>query len=490
MTSLFARRLVSRKSLTLLAIVAVLTGLMWLVSSDSGEPERKPLYWVSAMDPNYRSSQPGQCPHGMDLIPVYEEDEAQFGGGPGVVEIAAEVQLQMGVRTAPVSSGRLRQTLRVYGRVVPDRELMVKLSPRAAGWIEMLFVASVGETVKRGQPLYALYSPVLVAAQERFLEALQGDATDVRRAEAELQALNFDAAAIARLRIEGVAQRSVVFHAPKDGMVDMLNVSEQTYVKRGQIVMAIGSMETVWAELDVFESQASQIKPRQAVRLTTPAYPELIWDGQIDYIAPHLDSRARSLGFRVRLDNRRMQLRPNMALQGAVALPQRPPALLVPRQAVIALGHQNRVVLALGEGRFKSVAVSLGESNGEQVEVLEGLREGDEVVVSAHFLIDSESSKTSDFQRMEPVVEAEPEYPPVWTEATIEAIDQPGRTLRLQHEAIDLWGMPGMTMNFAVAEDLDMQRLRVGERVRVMIADTSPLFLVLKLQPVAAGTEP
>lgn len=478
--------------LALLAAV-ILLAVCWLLPR--GDEQPKPLYWVSQMDPNYRSSGSGKCPHGMDLVPVYAQDAAaQFGGGPGVVRIAPEVQQQLGVRTAQVVSGRLQQTLRVGGRVVADPNLMVKLSPRVTGWVDQLFVAAPGETVQRGQPLYGLYSPQLLAAQEQFLSRYrQRNAADLLQAETQLRDLGMDEAAIARLKSEGAAQRSVIFRAPLDGMVDMLMISEGAYVEPGKTLMAVGAMERVWAELEVFESQAGRLQPGQRVTLTTPAHPGLVWDTEIATLAPDLDARARTLKFRAPLDNRGMQLRPNMQLRGLVILPQRPLAPLVPRQAVIQLGHQDRVVLALDEGRFKSVAVTLGESNGEQVEVLSGLEPGEVVVISAQFLVDAESSKTSDFARMAP--RPEPQYPPTWVTATVEEVFPQARKVRLQHQPIEDWKMPAMTMNFKVVEGLEMSRFPQGAELRVRLGDGDPLFEVLDVQAgergeTSGGNEP
>jgi Cu(I)/Ag(I) efflux system membrane fusion protein len=396
-----AAKIFSKTIFVVALAVLLLVLTVWLATS-GGEPEKKPLYWVSQMDPDFRSSAPGKCPHGMDLVPVYEADPAIFSSDAGVVRIAPQVQQQLGVRKAEVVLGSLKQTLRTSGRVIPDPTLMMKLTPRVTGWVDWLFVSSAGETVQRGQPLYALYSPQLVAVQEQFLTIFkQRNEPETLKAEADLRALGMDDIALAKLRNEGVSQRSVIFRAPMDGMVDMLMIGQGAYVEPGSPLVTIGSMTMVWVELDVFESQAALIQPRQRVTLTTPAYPGLVWETEIATIAPDLDTKTRTLRFRAQLDNGKMYLRNNMQMQGVIVLPARPPAILAPRQSIIQLGQQDRVVLDLGEGNFKSVAVTLGESNSEQVEVLAGLQAGDRLVVSAQFLVDSESSKTSDFARME-----------------------------------------------------------------------------------------
>ena len=497
------RRLTDHKIALTLVVLLLMAGLA--VLDTEHVPERRPLYWVSSMDPHYRSERPGKCPHGMDLIPVYAEDASPFGGGsfggssfggssfggkPGVVAIAPEVQNQLGVRTLQVERGSLKLTLRSSGRVVADPARVTQLTPRVAAWVDMVFVVSAGETVRRGQPLYALYAPEFVAAQERFLAALRSrDPRRMAAAESELRALFVDDITLAKLTEERVVQRSLVFHAPRDGVVDMLGVSEGAYVKPGRLLMAIGSMDSVWVELTLFESQAGLLKPRQPLRFTTPAHPGLVWEGEVDFIEPDLDAKTRGQRLRARILNPKMLLRPNMLVDALLVLPARKPALLLPRQAVIDLGQQVRAVLDLGDGRFKSVALVLGAGDGEQVEVLEGLTEGDRVVASAHFLIDSESSKTSDFQRLA-ARDAPAPYPPTWVEATVDEIDLETRRLRLQHAPIEVWKMPAMTMNFQVVDALDIAHLTPGARLRVKIADGTPVFRVLELAPVAAGNPP
>lgn len=444
---------------------------------NKGSEQNKPLYWVAPMDPNFRRDGPGKSPMGMDLVPVYEESSE--ASEPGVVKLSSQLQNQLGVRTETVEEGRLNQTLRTYGRVAFDQTLVSKLSPRVEGWVDMLFVSVEGESVKRGQPVYALYSKELVDAQQQYLNALSSaTSSTIRKVEDELRALNVDDQVIEQIKRERVVQRSVVFYAPKDGVVGMLKVSEDDFVEPGDLVMSIGSLETVWAELNIFASQVSLIQPRQLITLSTPSYPGVTWDAEVDYIYPALNSQERSLLFRANIENPMMQLKPNMHLQGFIQLDERELALLIPRQTVIDLGDQTRVVLALGEGKFKSVEVVLGETDNEYVEVIEGLEEGDKIVSSAHFLIDSESSKTSDFRRMLSVEDDAPKYPVTWVGATIKEIDLVQRKIRLNHDYIEDWKMPSMTMNFQASDEFEFKGLSVGQRVEVKIADGEPLFMV------------
>ena len=225
--------------LMLFAVAGVLYGVF--VKTDTDGNARKPLYWVAPMDPNYRRDQPGQSPMGMDLVPVYEESDA---AAPGVVTISPELQQQMGVRKVEVQRGVLAQRLRSFGKVTFDQTRVSKLSPRVTGWVDALFVSTEGEEVKRGQPLYSLYSKELIEAQERFLNVYSaGNRQSILRAESELKALNMDDKAIDQLKEQGVAQQSVVFRAPNDGVVGLLKIGEDYFVEPGDLLMAIGTLD-------------------------------------------------------------------------------------------------------------------------------------------------------------------------------------------------------------------------------------------------------
>jgi len=77
--------------------------------------------------------------------------------------------------------------------------------------------------------------------------------------------------------------------------------------------------------------------------------------------------------------------------------------LSIPVEALIRDGVTERVVLALGQGRFEPREVVPGIESDDRIEIRKGLAEGDTVVVSAQFLLDSEASLKGGFRRMEPL---------------------------------------------------------------------------------------
>ncbi len=363
--------------------------------------ERKPLYWVAPMDPNYRRDAPGKSPMGMDLIPVYAED-AGGAGNRGLVEIAPEVVNNLGVRTAQVERRALPAQIRTVGYVQYDEDRRIHIHPRVEGWIEKLYVKASGDPVIEGQPLYELYSPQLVNAQEEFLLALKRNNSGlVQASEERLLALQLSPDVIRQLRREQRVRQTVTFNAPQTGVVDNLNVREGFFVQPGTMLMSVGVLDDVWVEAEVFERQAALVRVGQPVTMTLDYLPGVTWPGTVDYIYPSLDEKTRTLRVRLRFENPDGILRPNMFTQVVIQGDPGPRTLVVPREAVVRTGSLDRVVLALGEGRFRSVPVDLGRVDESFAEILKGLQAGDRVVVSAQFLLDSESSRSAEFSRME-----------------------------------------------------------------------------------------
>lgn len=481
------------KTLTILLGVALGAGLggtvVYFVAA--GGPgtgtalgEREPLYWVAPMDPNYRRDQPGKSPMGMDLVPVYEE--AGAATGKGVVAISPVVENNLGVRIAPVTIGPLERTVNTVGYVRFNEDELVHMNPRIEGWVEELFVKAEGEPVNRGEPVYSIYSPELVNAQEELVLALRRDnPVLIESAQARLDSLLVPQALIDLVRETREVQRAITISAPQDGVVAELNVREGAYVQPGNPVLSIGSLDEVWVMAEIFERQAALVSEGDPAVMTLDYLPGREWPGEVDFIYPTLDEDTRTVQVRLRFENPDRKLKPNMFAQVSIRNDDAGEALMVPNEAIISTGRQDRVVLALGEGRFKSVEVVLGRRGEARTEVLEGLATGDAVAVSAQFLLDSESSISSDFQRMNP--ETMPGTMDMSSMETGEASDNladmvrtRGRieevlgdqTLSISHEPIPEWQWPQMTMSFDVADDVDIANLEAGSEVELEITRT------------------
>lgn len=467
-TSTLAIGLIAGAVLTALTYTFIMPHSVDSASNADNADNNAPLYWVAPMDPNYRRDAPGKSPMGMDLVPVY--DDGGTDESPGTVTIHPNVENNLGVRTASVERKSLHVPIKTVGYVQYNEDTLVHIHPRVEGWIDELYVKAAGEYVKKGEPLYALYSPELVNAQEEFLLARnRNNANLLQAATSRLEALQMPAQAVKQLKQTGKVQQTITFTAPQTGFVDNLNIRQGFYVKPGVTILSIGALDEVWVDAEVFERQSNQIEKGLAVTMTLEYLPEKVWEGEVDYVYPTLDKDTRTLKARLRFDNPEYFLKPNMFAQVTIHSDLDDENLLVPTEAVIRTGKQDRVVLALGEGRFKSIEVKVGNIVNEYTEILSGLRDDDVVVTSAQFLLDSESSISSDFKRME---EAESMPSKVWTTATVNSVMAEHNMVNLDHAAIDEWDWPEMTMDFFVDQDLDITKLMPGMSLHLQITKT------------------
>jgi len=433
----------------------------------------EPLYWVAPMDPNYTSDKPGKSPMGMELIPVYKKALGGIDAGPGTIMISPEVVNNLGVRTANVELGLLHTKIETVGYVKYDEDQLVHVHPRVEGWVEKLYVKAAGDRITVGQPLYEIYSPALVNAQEEYLLALdRNNSRLIQASRNRLSALQLPDNAITELKKSRKVKQNITFFAPKGGVIDNLNIREGFFVKPGTTLLSIGNLDQVWVDAEIFERQSSLVSTGLAVSMTLDYLPGKIWQGKVDYVYPTLDGKTRTLKVRLRFDNTQWALKPNMFAQVTIHA-KGEEVLLVPKEAIIRTGNSDRVVLALGEGRYKSIAVKVGRYDAQFAEILSGVSAGEIVVSSAQFLLDSESSKTSDFKRMNSQDEDEnPVISTVWVEASINSLMAGHRMVNLDHQAIAEWDWPAMTMDFTVADSVDFSVLQPGLTLYVELSQS------------------
>ena len=424
--------------------------------------EKTALYWVNPMDPRDKRDGPAKDNMGMDFIPVYEE---QKNGSPGTVTISPEIQQNLGVRLAKVEKLPIHQQIETVGYVGYDEDRLEAINARMAGWIRTLAIKSEGQKVAKGTLLYEIYAPDLVNAQHEYLLALNtSNPLLLRAAEGKLKSLQVPADQIAALKGSRRVRETIGIYAPSSGYVSELKVREGQYVEPAAALFNISTLKQVWVSAEVFERQAAQLKVGDPVTMTLDYAPGRRWQGRVDYLYPTLDAATRTLKVRLRFDNPDEFLKPNMFAKVAIQAGKGEPQLVVPSEAVIRTGSQDRLVLALGDGNFKSVAVTLGPQFGDKVAIKAGVEAGDSIVSSAQFLLDSESAIDSDFQRMTAVRPAQ-----VWTQGTVQSMDLTSRTLMVAHQPIPEWQWPAMEMEFIVADGVDISRLAQGQTLHLQV---------------------
>lgn len=371
----------NKTSYTVVAIlvtlfIGVMIGRLTLESPDSADTvtsgdERKVLYWVAPMDANYRRDEPGKSPMGMDLVPVYEDDsETQ----PGVVSIDPVIVSNLGVRTEKAQSGVLSRSIATVGYVGYDQDTVQHVHTRVEGWIEKLVTKTSGDTVSKGQLLFELYSRTLVNAQEEYLAALRSNNTPLLRASADrLQAFGVSASEISRLQKEKAVRQRVPVYAEIDGVIANLGVSEGIFVTPSTEIMSLAKLNSIWVLAEVFERQAAWVRAGQNATVELDYLPGKTWQGVVDYVYPELNPTTRTLKVRIRFENDATTLRPNMISRVTIQGDGFGEVVHVPRSAVIRGGSIDRVVIALGNGRFRVQPVSIGIESGDRVAIRSGL---------------------------------------------------------------------------------------------------------------------
>ena len=232
--------------------IAVLCVLALVIGACSKQPASEPVrtaaddtlaeHALKHTNPKYRCpmhpdvvrDEPGQCPIcGMTLV-KFDEPAVDPAAGEDGVRISPAVINNLGVRTEPVLRGPLGQSADVVGYVAFDERTVQQVRPRAEGWVEGLAVRAMGETVQQGQLLFTLYSPMLEAAQQEYLDALQiGNRELIDASRERLHALGLDAGTASRLEKSGRAAGRVAFHAPIAGVVTELEAREGAMLTPG-----------------------------------------------------------------------------------------------------------------------------------------------------------------------------------------------------------------------------------------------------------------
>ncbi len=460
-----------------------------------GEGERKILYYRNPMGLPDTSPVPKKDSMGMDYIPVYADDRPDDSGA--VVVSPARIQT-LGVKTAAVELRTVDAAVRASGRIELDERTQVVVAPRFEGWIERLHVNAVGDPVKKGQPLFTTYSPELQSTgeelriAERLAQASAGH--DPLASESARRLAEATRARLRNLQVAGQAGPRQVFHAPVSGVVLEKAAIEGGRFMPGEALFRIADLSRVWIIADVFEQDLARVQVGQAAQVTLDAWPGRSFEARVAYLYPTLDAATRSTRVRLELDNPEGLLRPGMFAQVALAAGDASPKTVVPGSAIIDDGERRVVLLALGEGRFKPQPVKLGARGRDVVEVLDGVAAGDRVVVSANFLIDSESQLKAALSNLVDAGDGgqgaagATRYE---AEGTLEAVDAAAGSLTLTHGEIPALKWPAMTMDFLIADPGLVKAIAPGTPVRFVFEAGEPgEYIVTGIEPLAGAAAP
>jgi Cu(I)/Ag(I) efflux system membrane fusion protein len=313
--------------------------------------------------------------------------------GMAAVEVPPERRQLMGVRTEAIAVRDIARSARTVGIVAADERRVRRIQPKVSGWVEELFVNFTGEPVGRGQPILALYSPELLASQREYLIALEAEPAQrallLDAARARLERFDVEAVHIEELERTRTPSRRIVLHSPIAGYVTVKPVLQGAYVTPEMELYTVADLGRVWIWADVTEEEIPFVSLGQRARIEVAAAPGER-TGVVSFLQPTLDAATRTLRVRFDLENPDGVLRPGMY---ATVHLERPlgEVLALPEEAVIDTGVRKVVFVEVAAGRFQPREVRLGRRGDADYEVLEGLAAGERVVVSAQFLLDSES---------------------------------------------------------------------------------------------------
>lgn len=387
--------------LTLVALIAVVTAAGW-------------LWWRSPVNPIVRRVQPASTASAATepsqttapaTAPSYDSASPPSETLVAPVQFSPQRMQSIGVKIGKVESKTLNDEIRSYGNVQPNERRFAYVQTRFAGWIRQVYADATGDIVRKGQPLFTIYSPDLVASEREYLlakknaVALQqssingvadGAASLVAAAKARLQQFDIPESDIAKLDETGESIADLTFYSPASGYITERNALPNMYVQPETKLYAIADLSDVWVLAQIFQNDAGRIKPGDPAEITLDAYPGQVFRGRVDYLLPQLDAATRTLPVRLVFSNADQKLRPGMYVNVSLKLPMGK-RLIVPDSAVFHSGTKSLLFTFTGEGNIQPREVEVGPHIGDQFVITTGVKAGEQIVTSANFLIDSEA---------------------------------------------------------------------------------------------------
>ncbi|TAJ76147.1 efflux RND transporter periplasmic adaptor subunit [bacterium] len=336
---------------------------------------------------------------GMENMPGME------GMAPGTVMVSPDKQQLLGVRTASVEKRPMTRIVRTVGTITYDETKLTRVHSKSEGWVEKLYVNYTGKLVEKGQPLFSIYSPDLLATQMEYLLALKnqaqfasssipevkaGAASLVEASKKRLMLWDISEKQIRDLGERGEPQKTLTLYAPHSGFVIKKDVNEGMKIMPDRELYTIADLSTVWVNMDVYESEIPSIGVGQRATISLSYYPEQVFTGKVSYVYPYLDEKTRTIKVRLEFPNPGFRLKPDMYVNAEIKIDSGR-HLAVPEEAVLDSGLRKIVFLDKGDGHFEPKEVKLGAKMDGFYQILSGLKEGEKVAASSVFLLDSES---------------------------------------------------------------------------------------------------
>ena len=387
------------------------------MSKESASSERKILYWYDPMHPAYKADKPGIAPDcGMTLVPKYADDQSITKMPTGPVVISPDKQALAGVRTSIVERKPLVRDIRTTAQIVVDETRIAHIHVKVAGFIDKVYVDFIGQFIKKGQPLFTLYSPDLVSTQEEYLIAKRGNNTLasapfqevadgaqslLQSARQRLKLWDISDEQIRKLDATGKVNKNLTFYSPITGFVTDRKAFPQTSVTPDTELYTVSDLSTVWANADIYEYEVPFVHLGQRISFSLSYYPGKTYTGTISFIYPTVDPQTRTVKVRVQIPNPGFALKPQMFADAQLHV-NYGTKIIVPQEAVLNSGMEQHVFVVHSGGIFEPRKVTMGPVVDGNAVILAGLKVGETIVVSGNFLIDSESKLKSSMGGMRP----------------------------------------------------------------------------------------
>ncbi len=351
---------------------------------------KKLLYYRNPMGLPDTSPLPKKDWMGMDYIPVYEGE----GDEPGTVKVSVAKLQNAGVRSEPAAMRRLVRPIRSPGVAKPDERTLLTVALRADSFIERLYVNETGRHVKKGEPLFRIYSPDMVRVQVDYrISANAAGARDDRGALQRLQNLQIPEAVLAELKRTREPVISFDWPSPVSGVVMQKKAIEGMMMKAGDEMLRLADLSSIWVIADVPEQDIAQVRVGAKAKVSFRAFPNEMFEGRVTFILHELEMATRTAKVRIEVANPDHRIKHEMFADVEInAGDGEAERLSVPVSALIDSGNRQVVIVDRGKGRFEPRAVKVGVRGDGFIEIAEGIKAGEDVVVAANFLIDAESN--------------------------------------------------------------------------------------------------
>ena len=321
------------------------------------------------------------------------------------VQLTAQRMQSIGVKLGTSQFKQLEAELRVTGTVDVDERRVAYVQTRFPGWIRQLYANSTYQYIRKGQPLFTIYSPDLVTTEQEYLLAKKnslslqsstvsgvsaGAQTLLSAARERLAQWQVPPAEIEKLEATGKVIPDLTFNSPVSGYITEKNALPNMYVQPETRLYTVADLSTVWVYAQVFQTDLGKIKPGNPAEIAVDAYPGKMFHARVESILPQIDLTTRTARVRLALANPGLKLTPGMYVNVVLKTPLGR-QLVVPASAIFHSGTRQLVFVNRGDGQFEPREIETGLQVGEEVAVIKGLKANEPIAVSANFLIDSES---------------------------------------------------------------------------------------------------